>query len=311
MWTERYRPRKFEDIVGNQDQIVKIRDLVATGNIPHMLFEGQAGTGKTTTALTIGRVVFGENFRAMFMELNASDQRKIETVREVIKPFAKSVPLQGSFKIIFLDEADAITKDAQNALRRIMEEFNSVTRFILSANYVDKIIEPLRSRCSLFHFSPISKEDIYLRLKYIAGQEKVSEKFNDDTLMEVADVSSGDLRSAINSLQQLAVKPGQITRDDIVRSFVSRYPELIIQSIRQKKFMQARFLVRKFLEEGYDERDLVDQLHTYLLSAKELPAKWRGEAILLLAETDTKLVMGSNPSLQSDWLVLKMTRLEV
>ncbi len=203
IWTEKYRPSKFEDLVGQQEIIKRVRSLVQSLNIPHLLFAGPAGIGKSTLALIIVKTLFQETWRENYLELNASDERGIDVVRQKVKDFARTKSI-GSvpFKVIFLDEADALTKEAQQALRRTMENYSNTCRFILSCNYSSRIIDPIQSRCVTFRFRLLEKKDITKVMEKIAQAEKLSlipEVF--ETLYET---SEGDCRRAINLLQATA-----------------------------------------------------------------------------------------------------------
>ena len=161
IWTEKYRPKKYDGIVGQDSVVKRVKSLTDSLNIPHLLFAGPAGTGKSTLALIVVRELFGENWKENYLELNASDERGINIVREKVKDFARTKSLgKVSFKIIFLDEADALTPEAQQALRRTMENYSSTCRFIMSCNYSSKIIEPIQSRCVVFRFRQLDKKDI-------------------------------------------------------------------------------------------------------------------------------------------------------
>lgn len=200
IWTERYRPSKFEDVYG-QDEIVKrVKNLTNSLNIPHMLFAGPAGTGKSTLAIIVAKELFKEYWKENYLELNASDARGIDVIRQEVKNFARTKSL-GSvpFKIIFLDEADALTKEAQQALRRTMENYTSTCRFILSCNYSSKIIDPIQSRCVVFRFRLLEKKEIEKVIKRISENEKLT---LDEKATEVLyEGSEGDCRRAVNLLQ--------------------------------------------------------------------------------------------------------------
>src|SRR3989344_4121467 len=160
LFIEKYRPLDFKEVHGQDVIIERVKSMVENKNIPHMLFSGPPGTGKTTTALIIAKTLFKDNWKENFLETNASSDRGIDTIRNQVKDFAKTKSMEGDIpKIIFLDEADALTRDAQNALRRTMEQFSDNCRFILSCNYSSKIIEPIQSRCAIFRFKPLAKED--------------------------------------------------------------------------------------------------------------------------------------------------------
>src|SRR5512136_2909571 len=203
VWVEKYRPKKLSDVIGQKSIVERLSDYVKTRSMPHMLFAGPAGSGKTTCAIALARELYGDGWRNSLIELNASDERGIDIVRGKIKDFARAASIVGAdFKIIFLDEADALTSDAQAALRRTMEKFTQTCRFILSCNYSSKIIEPIQSRCAVFRFRPLKAEDVKKYLGDIAQAEKV--KLTEDGLEALVYIASGDMRKAINALQVAA-----------------------------------------------------------------------------------------------------------
>lgn len=200
IWTEKYRPNKFEDIVGQDEIVRRVKNLTNSINLPHMLFAGPAGTGKSTLAIIVAKDLFKEYWKENYLELNASDARGIEVIRQEVKNFARTKSL-GSvpFKIIFLDEADALTKEAQQALRRTMENYTSTCRFILSCNYSSKIIDPIQSRCVVFRFKLLEKKDIDKVIKKISETEKLT--VDEKALEAIYEGSEGDCRRAINLMQ--------------------------------------------------------------------------------------------------------------
>ena len=203
IWTEKYRPTKFEEVVGQHEIIKRVRSLVQALNIPHLLFAGPSGTGKSTLALIIVHELFGNAWRENYLELNASDERGIDVIRQKVKDFARTKALGNvPFKVIFLDEADALTREAQQALRRTMENFTHTCRFILSCNYSSSIIDPIQSRCVVFRFRLLEKKDISEVIKRMAEQEKL--KMIDDAYEALYEASEGDCRRAINLLQATA-----------------------------------------------------------------------------------------------------------
>ncbi len=203
IWTEKYRPVRFDDMVGQQEIIKRVKSLVQALNIPHLLFAGPAGTGKSTLALIIVKELFKEKWRENYLELNASDERGIDVVRQKVKDFARTKALENlPFKVIFLDEADALTNEAQNALRRTMENYSGTCRFILSCNYSSRIIDPIQSRCVVFRFKLLEKKDILKVIKTIAEREKL--KLADDAVDLLYETSEGDCRRAINLMQATA-----------------------------------------------------------------------------------------------------------
>jgi replication factor C small subunit len=203
IWTEKYRPKNFSEIVGQEESIKRIESLTNSLNIPHLLFAGPAGTGKSTIALIVAKELFKENWKENFIELNASDERGINIVREKVKNFARTKSLgKIPFKIIFLDEADALTPEAQQALRRTMENYSATCRFILSCNYSSKIIDPIQSRCALFRFRLLEKKDIEKIIEKIKIIENL--EIPPESIDLIYEGSEGDARRAINILQSTA-----------------------------------------------------------------------------------------------------------
>jgi len=220
VWTEKYRPKKFEEVVGQEEIIKRVKSLVNSMNIPHLLFAGPAGTGKSTLALITVRQLFGDSWRENYLELNASDERGIDVVRQKVKDFARTKAIGDvPFKVIFLDEADALTKEAQQALRRTMENFTSTCRFILSCNYSSKVLDPIQSRCVVFRFQLLEKKDIKRRVEFIAQSEGLS--INKEAFDVIYDASEGDCRRVINFLQATASISPNIT-PDLVNTIVSK-----------------------------------------------------------------------------------------
>jgi replication factor C small subunit len=219
IWTEKYRPSKFEEIVGQDEIIKRVKNLTNSLNLPHMLFAGPAGTGKSTLAIIVAKDLFKEFWKENYLELNASDARGIDVIRQEVKNFARTKSL-GSvpFKIIFLDEADALTKEAQQALRRTMENFTSTCRFILSANFSSKIIDPIQSRCVVFRFKLLEKKDIEKVVRKIADTEKIT--IDEKAIQALYEGSEGDCRKVINLLQASnSISP--VITDEIINILLS------------------------------------------------------------------------------------------
>lgn len=212
IWTEKYRPGKFEEVVGQHEIVKRVKSLVQAMNIPHLLFAGPAGIGKSTLALITVKELFKETWRENYLELNASDERGIDVVRQKVKDFARTKALGNvPFKVIFLDEADALTKEAQQALRRTMENYTNTCRFILSCNYSSKIIDPIQSRCVVFRFKLLEKKEVLQVVKRISEKEKL--KITDDAINVLYEASEGDCRRAINLLQATASVSPDVTAE--------------------------------------------------------------------------------------------------
>ena len=203
IWTEKYRPKTFDSIKGQEATVQKLKAFVKQKNLPHLMFTGPAGVGKSTIALVIAREFYGESYRENFLELNASDERGIDIVRSKVKDFARTKAIGNvPFKIIFLDECDALTKEAQQALRRTMENHTSTCRFILAANYSSKIIDPIQSRCAVFRFRPLTKEQLLPYITNIAEKEKLT--ISQEAKDALVTIAEGDCRKATNIMQSAA-----------------------------------------------------------------------------------------------------------
>ena len=263
LWTEKYRPNLFSEVKG-QDEIVKrIRAFVEQKNMPHLLFSGPAGVGKTSLALVIAKTLFGETWRQNFLELNASDERGIDVVRIKVKDFARTKAIGDvPFKIIYLDESDALTREAQQALRRTMENFTKTCRFILSCNYSSKIIDPIQSRCAIFHFKPLQKQYVFSIIDEIAKKEGL--KIDEAAKEALYEISGGDCRRLENILQSSAVLENKITLDLIYSLASAAKPKEIKEVLEMAwkgAFVQARNkLTDVMLEYGLGGLDVIKQV---------------------------------------------------
>lgn len=300
IWVEKYRPKTLDEVVGQEEIIKRLKGYVEKKNIPHMLFSGPPGTGKTATAIALTRDLFGEVWRDNFIEMNASDERGIDVVRHKIKEFARTAPLGGApFKIIFLDEADALTADAQAALRRTMEMFSKSCRFILSCNYVSRIIEPIQSRCAVFRFKAVPKEAMKKRLLEICQKEGV--KITEDGIEAILYISGGDFRKAINALQGAAAIGEVVDREKIFQITATAQPEEIAQILDtalKGNFVEAREKLSKLmLEYGMSGEDVVSQLFREITSSN-MNEKLKVLLIDKLGEIDFRLTEGANERIQ-------------
>jgi len=305
IWIEKYRPGTLADVVGQREVTTRLKTYVSSGNMPHLLFAGPPGTGKTTCAIALSRELFGEDWRSNFHELNASDERGIDIVRGKIKEFARTAPMgMKSFKIIFLDEADALTVDAQSALRRTMERYANTCRFVLSCNYSSKIIEPIQSRCAVFRFRPLSEADVKKYLSLIAKKESLTIK--EDGLSALVYVSQGDLRRAVNSLQVSASLSNKIDADTVYQAASTARPEVITELIEtciKGDFMKGRSLLDDLIiSQGLSGEDIIRQIHKSLI---DMPMKdaLKIELIDQVGEIEFRLVEGSNDRIQLESLL--------
>ncbi len=260
IWTEKYRPEKFEDMVGQEEIIKRIQNLTLSNNIPHLLFAGPPGTGKSTLALVVVKQLFGQQWHDNYLELNASDERGIDVVRQKVKDFARTKALGTvSFKVIFLDEADALTKEAQQALRRTMEMYTNTCRFILSCNYSSKIIDPIQSRCAIFRFKILEKKDIAKVMKFIIEKEKLA--MPEETVDVLYEASEGDCRRAINILQASAAVSLNITKELISTMVSSAKPtdiKVVLEYALAGDFLNAKQkLLDVMLKESISGTDII------------------------------------------------------
>ncbi len=301
IWVEKYRPRTLSEVVGQDEVIERLKGYVERRNIPHLLFSGPPGTGKTATAIALARDLFGEVWQDNFIEMNASDERGIDVVRHKIKEFARTAPISAPFKIIFLDEADALTADAQAALRRTMEMYSKTCRFILSCNYVSRIIEPIQSRCAVFKFRPVPKDAMKERLSHICENEGI--EVDDEALEALIYISGGDFRKAINALQGASALGSKVTSDMIYQITATAKPEEIeklVELALKGDFMTAReTLDRLMIEYGMSGEDVISQLYREIVSAK-FEESLKVVLIDKLGEVDFRLTEGSHERIQLD-----------
>jgi len=308
IWTEKYRPVDFDDVKGQPEIVKRIKAFIDQQNMPHVLFSGPAGTGKTSLSLVIAKKLFKDEWRQNFLELNASDERGIDIIRNKVKDFARTRAIGNvPFKIIYLDECDALTREAQQALRRTMENYTQTTRFILSCNYSSKIIDPIQSRCAIFRFRPLDMENINLIIDKIAKLEKL--KVDEKAKEALFQISEGDCRRIENMLQSCATLNKHIT-EELVYSLASaaRPKEVkeVLELALQNKFIDARKkLLDVMLQYGLSGIDIIKQIQKEILNTSiDSPKKMK--LMEKIGETEFRLTEGSDEYVQLEALLAQM-----
>jgi len=308
MWTEKYRPQSLQEMVNQKEIVERLNSFVDARNIPHCIFAGPPGTGKTTAALCLAHDLYKDGWREHLMELNASDERGINVVRETVKTFARTRSIgEIPFKIMILDEADNMTRDAQQALRRTMERFTETCRFILICNYSGKIIEPIQSRCAPFRFSYLAREDHDEYLLSIIQKESVN--LSDEGLGAIFEVCRGDLRRAINTLQA-AASLGKEIAAETVYSVVGRANPVDVQELikvaMKGDFMEARKRLRDMIVRfGVAGSDIIRQIHIEIFRSG-LPDKWKIKLADVIGEIDFRMTQGASEEVQLSALLARL-----
>ena len=313
-FVEKYRPRHLDDVVGQEKIVGRLKKFVEDATMPHLIFAGPAGTGKTTSALALVRDIQKTHMKhhQTYLELNASDARGIDVIRTLVKEFAKSiVTVDIPFKVIILDEADHMTSAAQQALRRTMENYTHICRMILICNYSNQIILPIQSRCVVFRFSKLEEADIKKRITYIAKKEDI--KLTPKGLESLYYVANGDLRRAVNYLQASSSIDNEI-KEDIVYKIAGRIsPEeirkMITTALEGKLMESKRILDVLTLEYGLSARNLLSQMHSeiYDMDIEEL-IKMR--IIRILAQIEYRLSRGATEKVQLNAILAKISLLK-
>ncbi|KAL3119282.1 hypothetical protein niasHT_000226 [Heterodera trifolii] len=310
-WVEKYRPKSLEDLVSQEEIIKTISKLIDEDKLPHLLFYGPPGTGKTSTILAAARKIFSpKNIQSRVLELNASDERGIGVVREKIINFTSSQGLHDMasskgkrmVKLVILDEADAMTKDAQNALRRIIEKYTDTTRFCIICNYLSRIIPALQSRCTRFRFAPLSQKQVLPRLDYIIEQERLP-AVTDEAKNSLFKLSKGDMRRVINILQSTALSTSaEIDEESIYKCVGYPHPNVVKDIFRALLDYSIEIAYKKLTElrlsHGLALTDLLEEL-VELLRPLDLPDDVFCLLCNQLAQIEQRLAVGCSEKLQS------------
>ena len=312
IWTEKYRPRTFEEVKGQIDIVQRVKAFVEQKNMPHLMFAGPAGTGKTTLSLVIARELFGEEWQSNCLELNASDERGIDIIRNKVKDFARTRAIGDvPFKIIYLDECDALTREAQQALRRTMENYTQTTRFILSCNYSSKIIDPIQSRCAVFRFKLLPKEEVFKIIDRIAEKESIT--VDESAKEALYEVSEGDCRRLENIMQSCTAISRQLTEELVFSMASVAKPKEINELLNiaaKGNFLEARKkLLDVMLAYGLSGLDVIKQIQREILNIDESCVDKRGKMELIAAcgEVEFRMTEGSDEYLQLESFLSKVT----
>ncbi|OIO25911.1 replication factor C small subunit [Candidatus Micrarchaeota archaeon CG_4_10_14_0_2_um_filter_55_9] len=322
-WVEKYRPKRLNDIIGHEKVVANLKRYAADKSMPHLLFAGRAGIGKTCAALALANELYGDQRRQCFLELNASDERGIDVMRSreqqkdaarkanttSVKDFARTRPMADvAFKIVFLDEADALTPDAQHALRRTMELYSSTTRFILSCNYSSKIIEPIQSRCAVFRFKALTDEDVKKIIERIIKGEGL-EIADDEAMDALIYVADGDARRVINSLQAVATLTKKITAENIYSVASRARPKEVramVEAAFKGDFMKAReALDDLMIRYGLSGNDLLKQIYREVTSL-DVPDDKKVFLVDRVGEYDFRMSEGANERIQLEALLAQI-----
>ncbi|ELP90526.1 replication factor C subunit, putative [Entamoeba invadens IP1] len=303
-WVEKYRPTTISGVQGHEYILESLQQFISANQLPHLLFYGPPGTGKTTTALAIVKQICGPKYTALVLELNASDERGINVVREQIKSFASTRTLYTNCtKFIVLDESDKLTKDAQNALRRTLEQYSGNCRFVFICNEVNLITPAIQSRCAKFRFGPLSPEALKKIMKHITDEEKMV--VDEDAQQSLIDISKGDARTIINTLQALSMTCNQISNETLFAMVGLPTPQQITNIFVQmlsSDFIGAYKAIEDLIVGGLSLNDIINRVVPKLVDIKVregIDKNARIKCVTALATIERNLSVGGNEKTQT------------
>tara|TARA_Y100000296_G_C5173946_1_gene258911 strand:+ start:2377 stop:3345 length:969 start_codon:yes stop_codon:yes gene_type:complete len=305
IWTEKYRPSTFDEVVGQQEIVKRVKSLVSAMNIPHLLFAGPAGIGKSTLALIVVKELFKDKWKENYLELNASDERGIDVVRQKVKDFARTKALGNvPFKVIFLDEADALTREAQQALRRTMENYTNTCRFIMSCNYSSKILDPIQSRCVVFRFKLLEKKDVAEVIRKISAKENI--QIDEEGISAIYEMGEGDCRRAINLLQATSAISLNIDKEMVNLVSSSAKPadiKIVLDYALAGDFINAREkLLDVMLKESISGTDIIKSIQKEVWNLP-IEAETKVKITEKTGEIEFRIVEGSDEFVQLESLL--------
>ena len=296
-WVDSFRPKSLNDVIGNDGIIATLKEIATEGNLPNMILSGPPGVGKTTTVLALARHLLGNSYKEGVLQLNASDERGIDVVRDKIKIFASqkvSLP-ENRQKIIILDEADSMTESAQQALRVIISDFSLTTRFVFACNDSSQIISAIQSRCILLRYSKLTSEDIRNNLLRVINEKQI--EYDEDGLSSLVETTDGDMRYALNNLQSTVIGLGKLTKENLYKIIDIPKPEKLISIIelcQEGKLMETFKVLQELIYEGYSVLDILNVFSRVITNSQTMDPKLIFSILKLLSEFKQKILNGYN-----------------